>query len=62
MALLADEVQFSIVPIAVGMPRRNLVGQGMDPAGGAPEQFAALIKTDIEKWGDIGNRLGVKLD
>ena len=42
--------------------RRSLVGQGMDPAGGTPEQFAALIKTDIEKWGDIGVRLGVKLD
>ena len=26
------------------------------------DQFGALIKTDIEKWGDIGNRLGVKLD
>ena len=131
-ALLADEVQFSLVPIAVGMPhvkagklralgiagpkrsaatpdiptlsesglpdfeviawwgmlapartpravvdllnrevravlelaeiRRNLVEQGMDPAGGSPEQFGALIKTDMEKWGEIGNRLGVKLD
>lgn len=29
--------------------RRSLVGQGMDPAGGTPEQFAALIRTDIEK-------------
>jgi tripartite-type tricarboxylate transporter receptor subunit TctC len=131
-ALLADEVQFSIVPIAVGMPhvksgklralgtggpqrsaatpeipavfesgltefeaigwwgvlapaktprgvvnllnreiravldiaevRQSLVGQGMDPAGGTPEQFGALIKADMEKWGDIGMRLGVKLD
>lgn len=131
-ALLADEVQFSIVPIAVGMPhvkagklralgtggpqrsaatpdipavfesgltgfeaigwwgvlapaktprgvvnllnkeiravldvaevRRSLVDQGMDPAGGTPEQFGALIKADVEKWGEIGNRLGVKLD
>jgi len=31
-------------------------------AGGTPEQFAALIKTDIDKWGDIGVKLGVKLD
>ena len=42
--------------------RRSLVDQGMDPAGGTPEQFAALIKSDMEKWGDIGKRLGVKLD
>ncbi len=131
-ALLADEVQFSLVPIAVGMPhvrsgklralgvaglsrssaapelptiaesglpgfevigwwgvlapaktprsavellnrelraalalpdvRRTLLEQGMDPAGGTPEQFGALIKADMEKWGEIGRRLGVKLD
>lgn len=42
--------------------RRSLIDQGMDPAGGTPEQFAALIKADMEKWGDIGKRLGVKLD
>jgi tripartite-type tricarboxylate transporter receptor subunit TctC len=131
-ALLADEVQFSLVPIAVGLPhvragklralgvaglqrsaatpdiptlsesglpdfeviawwgllapaktpravvntlnremraalevpevKRNLVDQGMDPAAGSPEQFGALIKADMEKWGAIGARLGVKLD
>jgi len=42
--------------------RRNLIEQGMDPAGGTPEQFGALIKSDMDKWGDIGKRLGVKLD
>jgi tripartite-type tricarboxylate transporter receptor subunit TctC len=131
-ALLADEVQFSLVPIAVGLPhvragklralgvaglqrssataeiptlaesglpgfeviawwgllapaktprgvvmalnremravlevpevRRSLVDQGMDPAAGTPEQFGALIKADMEKWGEIGRRLGVQLD
>jgi len=131
-ALLANEVQFSLVPIAVGMPhvksgrlralatcgpvrsaatpevptvteagvpgleviawwgmlapakapqaivsrlnreiraildnaevRRGLVDQGMDPAGGEPAEFAALIKADMEKWGEIGRRLGVRLD
>jgi tripartite-type tricarboxylate transporter receptor subunit TctC len=131
-ALLANEVQFSLVPIAVGMPhvkagklralgtcgpqrsaatpevptvneaglpgfeviawwgmlapaktpravverlnreirailevpdvKRSMVEQGMDPAAGDAEQFAALIRADMEKWGDIGKRLGVKLD
>ena len=42
--------------------KRNLLEQGMDPSGGTPEQFAALIKSDMDKWGDIGKRLGVKLD
>jgi tripartite-type tricarboxylate transporter receptor subunit TctC len=42
--------------------KRNLVEQGMDPAGGPPEEFAALIRADMDKWGDVGKRLGVKLD
>ena len=42
--------------------RRSLVDQGMDPAARSPEDFGALIKADMEKWGDIGRRLGVKLD
>lgn len=42
--------------------RRNLLEQGMDPAGGPPEQFGALIRSDMDKWGDVGKRLGIKLD
>ncbi len=42
--------------------RRQLRDQGMDPAGGTPEQFGALIRSDMEKWGEIGRRLGVTLD
>ena len=30
--------------------RAALKGQGTDPAGGSPEEFAAFIRTDIEKW------------
>jgi hypothetical protein len=33
----------------------------IDPVG-TPEQFGTLIKSDMDKWGDIGKRLGVKLD
>ena len=28
----------------------------------APGGFGALIKTDMDKWGEIGRRLGVQLD
>ena len=34
----------------------------MNPAGGTPGEFGALIKADVETWGEIGGRLGVKLD
>jgi tripartite-type tricarboxylate transporter receptor subunit TctC len=42
--------------------RRVLLDQGMEPAAGTPEQFGALIKADMDKWGEIGKRLGVTLD
>jgi len=42
--------------------RRVLLEQGMEPAAGTPEQFGALIKADMDKWGEIGKRLGVTLD
>jgi len=42
--------------------KKSLVDQGMDPAGGSPEEFGALIKSDMDKWGDVGKRLGVRLD
>src|SRR5215831_545793 len=42
--------------------KKSLLDQGMDPAGGPPEDFGALIKSDMDKWGAVGKRLGVKLD
>jgi tripartite-type tricarboxylate transporter receptor subunit TctC len=42
--------------------KKSLVDQGMDPAGGSPEEFGALIRADMDKWGDVGKRLGVNLD
>ena len=42
--------------------RRVLLEQGMEPAAGTPEQFGALIKADMDKWGEVGRRLGVSLD
>jgi hypothetical protein len=32
------------------------------PRSVTPEQFAAPIESDMEKWGDVGKRLGVNLD
>jgi tripartite-type tricarboxylate transporter receptor subunit TctC len=42
--------------------KKSLLDQGMDPAGGTPEEFASLIRADMDKWGDVGRRLGVRLD
>ena len=35
---------------------------GDEPAGGTPEEFAALIKKDSAKWAEVIKRSGAKLD
>lgn len=42
--------------------REALDKVGMTPAGGTPEQFAALIKSDTERWGRIIRQRGVKVE
>jgi tripartite-type tricarboxylate transporter receptor subunit TctC len=35
---------------------------GDEPAGGTPEQFAALIASDSAKWGEVIRRAGIKFE
>jgi tripartite-type tricarboxylate transporter receptor subunit TctC len=42
--------------------RNNFVSQGNDPVVNRPEEFAALIRAEADKWGALGKRVGVKLD
>jgi tripartite-type tricarboxylate transporter receptor subunit TctC len=35
---------------------------GDEPAGGTPEEFAAVIASDSKKWGDVIERAGIKLE
>ncbi len=35
---------------------------GNEPGGGTPEEFAALIASDSQKWGDVIKRAGIKLE
>src|SRR4051812_13409910 len=35
---------------------------GDEPGGGTPEEFAALIKADSAKWGDLIERAGITLE
>ena len=35
---------------------------GDEPAGGTPEEFAVLIRTDSAKWGEVVRRSGARLD
>jgi tripartite-type tricarboxylate transporter receptor subunit TctC len=36
--------------------------QGATPGGESPEQFAAFIKAEIQKWGEAVKKSGVKMD
>lgn len=42
--------------------QKKLGDQGADPAGGTPEQFAALIKDDIVRWGKVVKASGARVD
>ena len=33
-----------------------------EPVGSTPEEFAALIKTELKRWGEIVKRSGAKVD
>ncbi|UUX93987.1 tripartite tricarboxylate transporter substrate binding protein [Aquabacterium sp. J223] len=41
---------------------KRLGDEGADTAGGTPEEFAALIRSDIPRWGKVVKDSGTKLD
>lgn len=42
--------------------RDKLAAIGAEPAGGTSEHFAALIRSEYKKWGDVVKRSGAKVD
>lgn len=42
--------------------QKKLGDQGADPAGGTADQFAALIKDDIVRWGKVVKQSGARVD
>jgi tripartite-type tricarboxylate transporter receptor subunit TctC len=42
--------------------RKKMAEQGVDLASSTPEQFGALIRTDIVKWGKVVKESGAKVD
>ena len=42
--------------------RQLMLAQGAEPVSDSPEQFAALVRTDIAKWGEVVRKSGAKAD
>jgi len=42
--------------------RERLSSQGADPVGGTPAEFAALIRSEIQKWAKVIKDSGAKVD
>ena len=49
---------------ALKLPELNkrLSDEGADPGGGTPEQFAALIRAEIPRWGKVVKESGARVD
>ncbi|MGZ8212726.1 MAG: tripartite tricarboxylate transporter substrate binding protein [Burkholderiales bacterium] len=43
------------------MVRDRFVHDGAEPIGGTPEEFAAVIRSDLAKWGKVIKEAGIKL-
>ena len=46
--------------LRAGDVRTWLDKQGLEPIGGTPEAFDAEIRADLEKWGKVTRRLGIR--
>jgi tripartite-type tricarboxylate transporter receptor subunit TctC len=40
----------------------SLVRQGVEPAGGTPEKFAALIKSEVEKYTEVVKAAHIRVE
>ena len=47
--------------VALPEIRTQFAGQGIEPAGGAPEQLAALTRDDLARWGKLIKDANIKL-
>ena len=51
-----------VLVAVLGLPdmKDKLASQGLDPVGNTPQQFAAVIKSEITKWAKVVKASGAK--
>ena len=42
--------------------REKLSALGAEPVANSPDEFAALVKTEVVKWADVVKKSGAKVD
>jgi tripartite-type tricarboxylate transporter receptor subunit TctC len=47
--------------LATSAMKQWFAGEGMEPAGGPPEQFRNRIKSDVEKWKRVVKEANIKV-
>ncbi|MES2186942.1 MAG: tripartite tricarboxylate transporter substrate binding protein [Pseudomonadota bacterium] len=40
--------------------RKKMIAQGLEPAGGTPQEFATFIHSEIGKWGKVARNAGIQ--
>lgn len=60
---VVDKLNKEVVAI-VNLPdiKSHLLAEGAEPVGNTPEQFGALIRAEIDKWGKVIRAAGLRAD
>jgi tripartite-type tricarboxylate transporter receptor subunit TctC len=48
--------------LALPDTRAKLAAQGMDPAGGSPQDLAATVRAESARWGDVVRKQNIKVE
>ena len=60
-AVIARLNQETVKAVASNEVRDKLLGAGVEPEAGTPEQLAAKLRTETEKWGKVVKAAGMKV-
>jgi len=42
--------------------KKNLTAEGLEPAGGSPERFGQILKSEMARWAKVVRQAGIKVD